>query len=288
VAEVYWAFPGLFGEFPGVFADESVRELMPDLPLPDFYPYQWVLAVLGAMCIGFSKSGFAGIGLIHIIIFAHLFGARESTGALLPMLIIGDVCAVFFFRQYAQWNYIRRILPPALIGVVAAWAVMHKLDETMSQRLMGGIILLLALLQMTRMWRPQWFTHIPHAWWFAWSLGLLAGCTTMLANGAGPIVAIYLLAVGLPKSEFVGTGAWFFLIINVYKVPFSSTLGLIRPDTLTLNVLLAPAILAGMLLGRQLVHRISQRRFDYVLLTLAVIGALRLMGVDKLLTRFMD
>ena len=252
---------------------------MSQIPWPDLVPFQWLLAVLGAMSIGFSKSGFAGVGLIHILIFEDLFGARESTGALLPMLIIGDVCAVYFFRQHANWHYVWRILPPTMIGVVVAWVVMHKLDEKMSQRTIGGIVLLLALLQMARMWRPKWFAHIPHAHWFAWSLGLFAGCTTMLANAAGPIVAIYLLAVGLPKSEFVGTGAWFFLIVNIYKVPFSSGLGLIRPDTLVLNACLAPVILAGMLLGRALVYRISQRRFDTVLLALAVVAALRLIGV---------
>lgn len=256
--------------------------MITDLPLPNFLPHQWLLAVLGAMCIGFSKSGFAGVGLIHILIFQSLFGAKQSTGALLPMLIIGDVCAVYFFRQHAQWNYIRKLLPPAMIGVVIGRAIMGKIDELMAKHIMGGIILLLALLQMTRMWRPQLYANVPHAWWFAWSLGLLTGCTTMLANGAGPIVAIYLLAVGLPKSEFVGTGAWFFLIINVYKVPFSSTLGLIHPDTLALNLVLAPAILTGMLIGRQLVYRIPQRLFDTLLLILAVVGALQLMGVVKL------
>jgi uncharacterized membrane protein YfcA len=251
--------------------------------LPDLLPYQWLLAVLGAACIGFSKSGFAGVGLFHILVFAHIFEARASTGALLPMLIVGDISAVIFFRQHARWDYVRKILPPAVIGVLIGWGLMHRLDDQVYPPLIGGIILGLAALQSARMWRPSWFEHIPHSPWFAWSLGLFAGCTTMLANGAGPIVAIYLLAVNLPKLEFVGTSAWFFLIINVFKVPFSSSLGLIHPDTLAFNAVLSPLIPLGMLLGRWLVHRLPQRLFDTVLLILAAIAALQLMGVFEFL-----
>ena len=246
---------------------------MPELTLP-----QWLLAVVAAMGVGFSKSGFAGVGLFHVIVFAYLLGPRESTGALLPMLIVGDVCAVLFFRQHARWLYVRRILPPALIGIVVGWAMMHRLDDHAFHTVVGGIVLMLALLQLTRMYRPEWFSEIPHARWFAYSLGFLAGITTMLANAAGPMIALYLLAVSLPKFEFVGTGAWFFLIVNVIKVPFSASLGLIDGETLVFDATLAPAILVGMLVGRWLVHRISQRLFDTLMLLFAGVAALRLLG----------
>ncbi len=247
---------------------------MPELTLP-----QWSLAVVAAMGIGFSKSGFAGVGLFHVIAFAYLLGPRVSTGALLPMLIVGDVCAVLFFRQHARWVYVRRILPPALIGIVVGWALMHRLDDQAFRGVIGSVVLMLALLQLTRMYRPEWFAEIPHARWFAYSLGFVAGITTMLANAAGPMVALYLLAVSLPKFEFVGTSAWFFLIINIIKVPFGASLGLIGAESLLFDAILSPAILAGMLLGRWLVHRISQRLFDTLLLLFAGVAALRLLGV---------
>jgi hypothetical protein len=127
--------------------------------------------------------------------------------------------------------------------------------------------------------RPEWFLHVPHARWFVWSIGLLAGVTTMLANAAGPIMALYFLAASLPKLEFVGTSAWYFLIVNAFKVPFSARLGLIRPDTLLLNAALAPLIALGILAGRWLVHRVPQRLFDVLLLAFAAIAALRLIGL---------
>jgi hypothetical protein len=109
-------------------------------------------------------------------------------------------------------------------------------------------------------------------------MGILAGAATMLANAAGPVFAIYLIAVGLPKMEFVGTSAWFFFIINLFKVPFSIALGLIRGQTLMLNLILAPAVLVGVLAGRWLLDRIPQRLFEHMLLGFAVLAALRLIG----------
>ena len=132
--------------------------------------------------------------------------------------------------------------------------------------------------QVARNYRPEWFGNIPHSPWFAWTIGLLAGMTTMLANAAGPIFAIYCLTVGLPKFEFVGTFAWFFLIINAFKVPFSLALGLIHGATLLLNVLLVPAIAVGLLGGRWIIRRVPQRIFDALLLAFAAVAALRLIG----------
>lgn len=247
--------------------------------MPHLDPYQWLLAILAAMGIGIGKSGFAGVSMFHVLVFAFLFGARDSTGVVLPMLIVGDICAVLAFRQHARWDYVRRMLPPACLGVIGGWALMHHLDAAAFKPLIGAIILFLSILQIARMRRPEWFTHIPHAVWFAWTLGLLAGFTTMLANAAGPIMALYFLAVALPKLEFVGTSAWFFLILNSFKVPFSVELGLIHGQTLSLNLVLIPAIAFGLLFGRWLVRRVPQRLFDGLLLGFAIIAALRLIGV---------
>ena len=129
------------------------------------------------------------------------------------------------------------------------------------------------------MYRPDWFGNVPHARWFAWTMGILAGAATMLANAAGPVFAIYLIAVGLPKMEFVGTSAWFFFIINAFKVPFSLALGLIHGQTLALNLALTPAIVAGVFGGRWIIGRIPQQAFDVFLLAFVVIAALRMIGV---------
>src|SRR5687767_13035492 len=183
-------------------------------------PAEWILAVVAAAGVGISKSGLAGMSLLHVLIFAFLFGARESTGVVLPMLLVGDVCAVRIFHQHARWNYVRRMLPPACVGVVVAAIIMRGLSEAVYKPIIGVTILVLTTLQVARMYEPQWFANVPHAPWFAWTIGLVAGGATMLANAAGPIFTIYCLAIALPKFELVGTSAWFFFIINAFKVPF--------------------------------------------------------------------
>jgi uncharacterized membrane protein YfcA len=247
--------------------------------MPDFSPTQWALAALAAAGMGISKGGLAGIGLMHVVIFAFLFGARDSTGVVLPMLLVGDVCAVTFLHQHARWDYVRRMLPPSCIGVVLGWLLMGRVSDAMFKPIIGWIILLLAVMQLARMQRPHWFGDVPHDRRFAWAMGLFAGVTTMLANAAGPIIGLYALSVGLPKFEIVGTGAWLFLILNSFKVPFSASLGLIHKQTLLFNLLMAPIIVVGVLCGRWLTHRLPQRLFDRLLLAFAAIAALRLIGV---------
>ncbi len=239
---------------------------------------QWSLAALAAAGIGVSKSGFAGLGMFHIIVFAQLFGARASTGIILPMLVVGDVSAVAAFRRHARWEHIGRVLPPTVVGIVVGWLVMHRIDEQAFRPLIGGVVLGLTVLQVLRLARPGWFADVPHTRWFAVALGFTAGMTTMLVNGAGPIVALYLLAVGLPKYEFVGTGAWFFLIVNVLKLPLSAEQNLITWETLQLNGLLAPCVVAGLLGGRMLVRHVPQRLFDFLLLAFTAAASLRMLG----------
>jgi uncharacterized membrane protein YfcA len=247
--------------------------------VPHLSPSQWLLAVAAATGIGIGKSGLAGMSLVHVLIFAFLFGARESTGVVLPMLLVGDVCAVRIFHQHARWDYVRRMLPPACVGVIIAAVIMRTLSESVYKPLIGVTILVLTTLQVARMLRPAWFGAVPHARWFAVAIGLLAGGATMLANAAGPIIAIYCVAVALPKFELVGTSAWFFFLINAFKVPFSISLGLIRGSTLALNAVLSPAIVAGIFIGRWLTAHIPQRLFDSLLLAFAAAAALRLVGL---------
>lgn len=244
--------------------------------MPDLTPTHWAFAIAAAFALGVGKAGFAGLSIVHVLIFAFLFGARDSTGIVLPMLLVGDVCAVTAFHRHAQWRYVRRMLPPACLGVIGGAVVMRGMSNASFKPVIGAVILGLTVLQLVRMFRARWFGSVPHTHWFAWSMGLLAGVATMMANAAGPIFALYCVAVALPKFEVVGTIAWFFFIINAFKVPFSVGLGLIDRHTLMLNAMLAPVVVAGVLGGRWLVNRLPQRTFELLLLAFAAIAALRL------------
>jgi uncharacterized protein len=244
--------------------------------VPDLTPAEWILAILAAIGMGFSKAGLAGVSLFHVVVFAFLFGARESTGYVLPLLVVGDLCAVIALHQHVRWDYVRRMLTPACLGVAVAALFMRGISDTLFKPLIGWIVLSLALMQAIRLRWPGWLGNVPHSPIAVWSIGLLAGAATMLANAAGPVIALYCVAVGLPKFEVVGTLAWFFFIINVFKLPFSAALGLIRTDTLLLNAVLVPAVIVGVTGGRWVVHRLPQRAFDLLMLAFAAVAALRL------------
>ncbi len=192
------------------------------------------------------------------------------------MLICGDVCAVAVYRRHAQWRHIWRMLPPALVGVVGGYFIMRHIPGDAFRPIIGWVVLVMIGLQYARMLRPGSFENFPKTRWFAWSMGGGAGVATMLANAAGPIMTLYLLARGLAKFAFVGTSAWFFLIVNTLKVPFSYDLGLITRESLLFNLFLIPAIALGIGLGRLLLGVISQRLFENCLLIFAAIIALLL------------
>ena len=244
--------------------------------MPHLSIFQWLLAGAAALGVGLSKSGLAGIGLFHVIVFAFLFGARESTGYVLPLLVAGDICAVVALHQHVRWEYVRRMLPPACLGVILAALSMGWISDAAFKPVIGWIVLALALMQAARLRWSNWMGAVPHTRSAVWVIGLIAGGATMLANAAGPVVALYCLAVGLPKFEVVGTLAWFFLIVNIFKLPFSAGLGLIRTETLLVAVVLLPIVVTGVFSGRWIVHRLPQRVFDVLMLGFAVLAAMRL------------
>lgn len=245
--------------------------------LPSFTPGQWVVVALSALCVGVNKSGLPGLSLLYVATFAWLFPGQASTGVVLPMLVAGDIGAVLLYRRQADWGPIRRTLPVALGGVVLGWWLMKARPQADFRRIIGGVVLVLVLVQWARYWRPAWFTGLPHSRPFAWLIGWTAGITTMIANAAGPIMGIFFLLLDLGKQGFVGTMSWFFLILNVCKLPFSWDLGLIRGDTLIFNAVLVPLIVAGLFLGRWMIAKLPQKLFDTLVLGFAAVAAVKLL-----------
>jgi uncharacterized membrane protein YfcA len=266
--------------------------------MPDLTTNQWALAVIASLGVGFSKAGFPGMALLHVMIFAFLFGARDSTGIVLPMLIVGDLGAIGGFYRHTRWDHLRRTLPAACIGVLVGALLMRHLSDAAFAPILGWIILFFVVLHIwgtepfstdvgeksgrdtfankVKVTRPLFRAVVEKS---SVILGLLAGVTTMLANAGGPVLTLYLLGMKVPKLELTATIAWFFFVLNVFKIPFSAGLGLITPATLALNAVLVPGIIVGLLIGRWVVHRVPQRLFNQLLLLFAALAALRLIGV---------
>jgi uncharacterized protein len=236
--------------------------------------WQWIVAVIAATLVGFSKTGVAGIGMLFVVMFARIMPAKQATGVVLPLLCLGDIVAVASYRQHAQWRQVWRVFPWAAFGVVLGALAMNHFNDRGARVLIGTIVLALVGVHLWRRWRGG--NEQEQGAWFAPTVGVLAGFTTLVANAAGPLMAIYLLAMQLPKMEFVGTAAVFFFLLNLFKVPFMIRLGLINSGSFSLNLLLAPAVLVGAILGRKLLPHINQRVFENLALTLAALAALDL------------
>jgi uncharacterized membrane protein YfcA len=243
----------------------------------NFEPWQWVVLALGAAIAGFSKTGIPGTSILFIAIFPNLIPARQATGVVLPLLIFADVFAYIVYRKHLEWRRVGRLLPWALTGVFAGWLALGRVNDAQTARAVGLII---ALMLALHVWRRRGMADeaVAHApVWLGPVMGLLAGFTTMVANAAGPVMALYLLAMRLTKLEFLGTSAAFFLVINWVKVPFVAQLGLLTPASLQLNLYLLPAVAAGALLGRPVVARVNQQVFENVVLALTALGAVKLL-----------
>jgi uncharacterized protein len=239
-------------------------------------PWQWLVGGLAALLIGLAKTGISGLGIFAIVIFASILPARESVGVVLVILLAGDIVAVTVYRREAHWAYLRRLFPWAAAGVVIGALAAGQLPEGLMRQLIGSIVVVLVVVQLIRSRQPARDTDAPLPGWVSPATGLLAGFTTMVANAAGPLMVIYLLAMRLPKLVFVGTAAWFFFALNLFKVPFSYSLGLISPASLGISLWLMPFAVLGALFGRRIIGHIDQRLFDAIALGLSLLAGIRL------------
>ena len=185
--------------------------------------FKWIAIGLAAFVLGLSKSGIKGIGIVIILILAFVFGEKASTGILLPMLISADILAVSYYNRHTQWKFIKMLIPWMIVGVLVGVWVGDIISEVIFKRVMA-IIIIMSIVIMWYFERRQSAT-VPHSKTFSYSTGFLAGFATMIGNLAGPIANIYFLAMRLPKNEFIGTAAWLFFIINVFKLPFHFFVG---------------------------------------------------------------
>ncbi len=236
----------------------------------------WVIVAFCSLLVGLSKTGLPGAGVLAVPLVACVVPARESTGFLLPILVAADIMAIIYWRRNVDRQKLIRLLPWTLAGIVGGYFGLRFISSSGLMPVIGLIVL--AMLGLTR-WRsslPGQKWEIPTSRWFAAATGILAGSTSMMANAAGPIMVVYMLAMKMEKKELIGTMAWFFWIVNLTKVPFSGSLNLITIESLTTDLVLLPFILAGGVAGIFLVHRLPQEIFNRIIEILAAATALYL------------
>lgn len=236
---------------------------------------QWLIVLLCAMLVGMAKTGLSGVGLMVVPMMATVFGGRPSVGILLPILIFADVIAVSYYSRHAEWKHIIRLLPWVLIGIAAGVLIGQIISDNVFNRLLAILVLTGIVLMILQDIRKK--VNVPDNWWFSMGLGLLGGFVTMIGNSAGPIMALYLLSMRLPKNIFIGTGAWLLLIVNLVKVPIH--IGIwktITVQSLLFDVIMIPAIALGALLGIWLVKFFPEKAYRIFIIATTLFSALLL------------
>jgi len=240
--------------------------------------YEIIIIIFVGLFVGFAKTGISTLGIFNAMLMTIIFPAKLSVGILLPMLIAGDLIAVWYYRKNVIWKHLVSLLPWALVGVAAGYGVLLKVDNIQLKLLLGSLICGLIVLQVIReRGGAKLDARFPSSLWFIAAMGILAGFATTVGNVSGAIIAIYLFAKRVPKQEFIGTGAWFFLIVNLVKVPFFIQLDMITAESFFFNVWIIPLIAVGAYAGVKLLPLIPQVYFQRMVLLFGAAGALKLL-----------
>ena len=273
--------------------------------LPTLTAITWILLMVVAALCGIAKTALPGAATIAVALCTAALPAKESTGAILLMLMTGDLLAVWSYRRDADFHMLRRLVPAVLTGVGAGALFLHLASNDSTRRLIGVILLLLVAITLIQ--RRSTSRRAPDGASAAQApsppaptletqeatttlatsttsgrlarlvYGSLAGFTTMVANAGGPVTSMYFLACRYPVKAFLGTTAWFFFLVNLVKLPFSISAGLVNTTTMSLTVICAPIVIVSALAGRRLAERMDQRVFEPVIVALTIISALPLL-----------
>lgn len=234
------------------------------------------MAFSAAFILGLTKAGLKGTSILAVVLLALAYGTKASTGIMLPLLILGDILAVLYYKRHVKWNYLFKYLPAIVVGIIIAVYIGKDLNEEQFKFWMALIIFLSVVIML---WKERSSnTVVPNTWLFAGPVGLATGFSTMIGNLAGGFANLFFLSTGLPKNEIIGTSAWLFMIINLFKLPFHIfSWETITMESLNINLYLFPGILLGFYIGIKLVKMINEKQFRYFLIGMTALGAIMIL-----------
>ena len=233
----------------------------------------WILVLIATFLIGMGKGGVKGIDMLTVTLMAIVFGSKSSTGIVLPLLSLADIAAVSYYRRYAEWKYFWKLAPWMVVGILLGVFLGKDMHELVFRKIMAVIILVTIVIVLVMELRKN--KQIPYHPAFAIGNGLAAGFTTMIGNLAGAFANLYFLAMRVNKNVFIGTGAWIFLFMNLFKFPFQVFYWKnINVETLKIDIYLMPALFLGFWAGVKLVDRIQDDLYRKLVIVLTLIGSL--------------
>ena len=233
------------------------------------------IAFLTAVLVGMAKTGVSGMAILVVPLIAMVFPAKESVGALLPMLIAGDILALIYYRRHAQWRRLVKLIPGVAAGMLFGGLLLSQFDNQSMRIFLGAFVLLLLVIE----WLARYLNlhEFKKLQTFAFLVGIMAGFGTTVGNAAGPIMGIYLIMMDLDKRQLMGSGAWFFLIVNTSKLPIFIYHDMIGLETIRFFAWMLPFVILGTFLGRKLLTILSQKIFNNLVLLFAGLSSLWLL-----------
>lgn len=249
------------------------------IPHLDISTTHLILALIGAFIMGFAKTGLPGLALINVIIMAQMFG-KESIGIVLPLLIVCDLVIYPLYRRYASWKLVWPLLPATIIGILGGWWILDWVgaEDTLMKRIIGWTIVAMLVLQLLKARSERLLAKMPDTIGFLIGSSLVIGVSTTVANAAGPAYSIWGLIRKLSKEDFLGIAARYFLIVNLFKLPFFWQQNVVSERTLLIDLALLPSVMVGIVVGRLVILQLPQRMFEWILFVLSAAGAIWLIA----------
>ena len=251
---------------------------------------QWVILAVGALLVGVTKTSIGGLGTFVVMLFAFVFPAKESTASTLFLLLAGDVLAVSLYHSQADWKLIRGLLPAVLPGIALGALFMHYVDDKVMLIGIGLCIAATLIVQAFLRLRARKTSQpadgdnaneaAPNRALIV-GTGVMAGFVTLVGNAAAAVMSLYLLVTHTDKTRFVASSAWFYLIINVVKVPFIVSLGIVNWRHVAILGTVVPLVVVAGLLGKRFLTRLNQHQFELItlLVTIAACVVLLVRGI---------
>jgi uncharacterized membrane protein YfcA len=223
-----------------------------------------LLLCLVALFTGFIKAGMPSLGTLLTASVALIFPPRDALGITLMYLLVGDLVAVSLYWRLAHWQELKKMMLPVLAGVVLGGILLAFLDNDNLGLTLGLIVIVLVSMEPLRPKLTQWALDHPHK--IRSASGLIAGIATTIGNAAGPILSLYFLLLKLDKKAFVGTGAIFFLFVNVSKIPIFMGQDIFHAQYYGSVLLTAPLVFVGAIGGKKFLEWVSQLWFNRIVL----------------------
>lgn len=233
---------------------------------------EWLMILSASFIIGLSKAGLKGVDMLSVTLMAFVFGGKLSTGIVLPLLCMADIAAVIYYHRHAQWNHFWKLVPWMIAGVLLGVYFGKDMNEALFRKVMAVIILITIVIVVVMELRKS--TQVPVHPLFSITTGLTAGFTTMIGNLAGAFANLYFLAMRMQKNDFIGTAAWIFLFMNLFKLPFQVFFWKnINTQSLEIDAVLVPTLALGFWTGIRMVGKIQDAQYRKLVMLLTLIGS---------------